>query len=58
MRIYLAARFDRGHEMRTIAGWIGEVLAKPEDTATQERVRGKVRELCHQFPAPTNHETE
>jgi glycine hydroxymethyltransferase len=54
----LTTRGMREPEMRTIAGWIGEVLAKPEDTATQERVRGKVRELCQQFPAPANQETE
>lgn len=39
-------------EMRTIAGWIGEVLANPLDRGILERVRGKVRELCAQFPAP------
>ncbi len=41
-------------EMRVIAGWIGEVLANPQDPAIQERVRGQVRELCQQFPAPGN----
>ncbi len=41
-------------EMRAIGGWIGEVLAHPTDTTVQERVRGRVRELCHQFPAPAN----
>jgi glycine hydroxymethyltransferase len=40
-------------EMRAIAGWIGEVLGSPEDTMVQERVRGQVRELGAQFPAPT-----
>ena len=38
--------------MATIGGWIGAVLANPSDTATQERVRGQVRELGQQFPAP------
>jgi glycine/serine hydroxymethyltransferase len=44
----------RETEMRAIAGWIGEVLAAPEDRAVQERVRGRVRELGEQFPAPAN----
>jgi glycine hydroxymethyltransferase len=39
-------------EMRTIAGWIGEVLSHPGDTAVQQRVRGQVQELGQQFPAP------
>jgi glycine hydroxymethyltransferase len=54
----LTTRGMREPEMRAIAGWIGEVLAKPEDTSTQERVRGQVRELCQQFPAPANTECE
>jgi len=41
-------------EMRQIAGWMGEVLGNPTDAGVQERVRGKVRELCQQFPAPAN----
>jgi glycine hydroxymethyltransferase len=49
----LTTRGMREPEMRTIASWIGEVLAKPEDTAVQERIHGQVRELCQQFPAPT-----
>jgi glycine hydroxymethyltransferase len=52
----LTTRGMREPEMRTIAGWIGEVLARPEDTATQQRVRGQVRELGQQFPAPANAE--
>jgi len=39
-------------EMRTIAAWIGEVLSDPANEVIQRRVRGKVRELCEQFPAP------
>src|SRR5207244_1491074 len=41
----LTTRGLRELEMRTIAGWIGEVLTKPDDAATQQRVRGQVREL-------------
>ena len=52
----LTTRGMREAEMRTIAGWIGEVLAAPEDAAVQERVHGKVRELGKQFPAPTTAE--
>jgi glycine hydroxymethyltransferase len=43
-------------EMRQIAGWIGEVLAAPEDATVQARVRGQVEELCQHFPAPANPE--
>jgi glycine hydroxymethyltransferase len=50
----LTTRGMREPEMRTIAGWIGEILASPTDSAVQARVRGQVRELCEQFPAPTN----
>jgi glycine hydroxymethyltransferase len=52
----LTTRGMREPEMRAIAGWIGEVLAQPEDSSTQERVRGQVHELCQQFPAPANNE--
>ena len=52
----LTTRGMREPEMRAIAGWIGEVLANPADAAVQERVRGGVRELCSQFPAPANAE--
>src|SRR5262249_8928748 len=50
----LTTRGMREPEMRTIAGWIGEVLANPQDTKIQERVRSQVRELGQQFPAPAN----
>jgi glycine hydroxymethyltransferase len=43
----------REPEMRTIASWIGQVLAAPDNAGVSERVRGTVRELCQQFPAPT-----
>jgi len=38
--------------MRTIAGWIGEVLSKADDKSLLERIRGQVKELGKQFPAP------
>jgi glycine hydroxymethyltransferase len=50
----LTSRGMREPEMRTIAGWIGDVLAAPQDKKVQDRVRGLVRELGKQFPAPTN----
>jgi glycine hydroxymethyltransferase len=50
----LTTRGMREAEMRQIAGWMGEVLAAAADKSVQERVRGKVRELCQQFPAPAN----
>jgi glycine hydroxymethyltransferase len=50
----LTTRGMREPEMRTIAGWIGEVLTHAEDNAVKERVRGQVREMGKQFPAPAN----
>jgi glycine hydroxymethyltransferase len=50
----LTTRGMREPEMRAVAGWIGEVLSAPEDAGVQQRVRGRVRELCRQFPAPAN----
>lgn len=50
----LTTRGMKEAEMRSIGGWIGEVLANATDTAVQMRVRGKVRELCEHFPAPAN----
>src|SRR5438874_7795409 len=50
----LTARGMREREMCTIAGWISQVLANPSDVAVQERVRGRVRELGEQFPAPAD----
>jgi glycine hydroxymethyltransferase len=52
----LTTRGMREAEMRTIAGWIGEVLAAPAERPVQERVRAAVRDLCQHFPAPANAE--
>lgn len=49
----LTTRGMREPEMRLIGRWIGEVLSQPEDAAVRDRVRGQVRELGEQFPAPT-----
>ncbi len=37
-------------EMKTIAAWIGEVLAAPEDDAAKASVKAKVKELTAAFP--------
>jgi glycine hydroxymethyltransferase len=51
----LTTRGMRETEMRTIGGWIGEVLSAPDDQAVQKRVRSQVMELCQQYPAPAEH---
>lgn len=48
----LTTRGMKETEMRTIAGWIGEVLGNPSDKTLLERIRGKAKELGSQFPAP------
>jgi glycine hydroxymethyltransferase len=50
----LTTRGMREPEMRTIAGWIGEVLGDADDKSIKERVRRQVRDLGMQFPAPAN----
>ena len=55
VRIGTAAITSRGMgagEMRTLAGWIDEVVAAPDDEAVSSRVATAVQELCSQFPAP------
>jgi glycine hydroxymethyltransferase len=49
----LTTRGMKEPEMRSITRWISDVLAKPDDAATAGRIRGEVRSLCEQFPAPT-----
>jgi glycine hydroxymethyltransferase len=56
IRIGTPAMTTRGlgiDEMRTLAGWIDVVLSAPTDTATLQRVRQEVAQMCEQFPAPT-----
>src|SRR4029079_16339961 len=48
----LTTRGMKEAEMRQIAKWITDVLAHPDDSTNLDRVRGGVRELCAQFPAP------
>ena len=49
----LTTRGMREPEMRQIAGWIDVTLAHAHDKVILEHVRGQVRELCMQFPAPS-----
>jgi glycine hydroxymethyltransferase len=49
----LTTRGMRDAEMRTIAGWMAQVLSKPDAAAVATRIRGEVMALCQQFPAPT-----
>ena len=46
----LTTRGMREAEMQRIAGFIAEVLADVEDAGRQDRVAGKVREMCASFP--------
>jgi glycine hydroxymethyltransferase len=46
----LTTRGMKEAEMKTIAGWIAEVVKDPTDTAVQQRVRAQVEELTAQFP--------
>lgn len=48
----LTTRGMKESELRRIAGWIGEILAAPDDAQIHERIHGQVQELCKQFPAP------
>jgi glycine hydroxymethyltransferase len=50
----LTTRGMKEAELRQIAGWIGEVLASPNDAAVRERVREQVLGICKQYPAPTD----
>ena len=46
----VTTRGMREEEMRLIAQLIAEVLQDATDAGRQQRVKGKVRELCQQFP--------
>jgi glycine hydroxymethyltransferase len=53
IRIGTPALTTRGfgvEEMRRIAGWIQQVLDRPDDAETARAVEGEVRELCAVFP--------
>ncbi|MSR31960.1 MAG: serine hydroxymethyltransferase [Gemmataceae bacterium] len=48
----LTTRGMKELEMKTIAGWIADVLGDIGNLETQKRVRSQVREMCQSFPAP------
>jgi glycine hydroxymethyltransferase len=50
----LTTRGMKEAEMKQIAGFISEVLAKPEDDSVQQGVAARVRELCDRFPMYEN----
>jgi glycine hydroxymethyltransferase len=50
----LTTRGMKEAEMKQIAGFISEVLAKPEDDSVQQSVVARVRELCERFPMYEN----
>ena len=55
IRIGTPALTTRGmgaDEMRTVGGWILEVMNSPDDERLGKRIRGEVLELCGQFPVP------
>jgi glycine hydroxymethyltransferase len=39
-------------EMKTIAGWMDQIVGAPDDADLAARVAGEVAELCADFPAP------
>ena len=39
-------------EMERLAGWIGEVLAKPDDAGKRAGIRREVEAMCAGFPVP------
>lgn len=49
----LTTRGMKEAEMRQIAKWITDVLTRHTDQTLLDRVRGGVREMCEQFPAPS-----
>jgi glycine hydroxymethyltransferase len=46
----VTTRGMREPEMEKIAGWIGELLDKLGDAATEQRIRGEVAALTSKFP--------
>ena len=61
IRIGTPALTTRGMDcevMRTIAGWILEVLKSPDDERLAKRIRSEVSELCRHFPVPGENDSQ
>ena len=48
----LTTRGLKEDEMKTIAGWIDQILRSQGDPKVVEQVRGDVLSMCDQFPLP------
>jgi len=48
----LTTRGMKEPEMKVVADLIHETLKAGEDQAAADKIRGKVRDLCEQFPLP------
>jgi glycine hydroxymethyltransferase len=46
----IASRGMEAEEVKAIAGWIDQVLSRPEDKLIQKRVGEMVGDLCRRFP--------
>lgn len=46
----LTTRNMKETEMKTIGGWISEVLKNPSEAALKNRIHDQVKALCEQFP--------
>ncbi len=46
----LSSRGMGAEEVRTIAGWIDQILSNPDDRSVQKRVGEMVKDLCLRFP--------
>ncbi len=46
----ISSRGMGAEEVITIAGWIDQILSKPDDRSIQEGVRQSVKDLCRRFP--------
>ncbi len=51
----LTTRGMKEPEMRQIARWITDVITRHSDQTLADRIRGSIRELCQQFPAPAEY---
>jgi len=46
----IASRGMGEEEVKAVAGWIDQILSKPNDTSIQKRVGEMVKDLCRRFP--------